>query len=102
MATAHEEAQQVLAQARQRGNIRAAAHTPINYEQASRTFKRLSRQLTTAINSGDKDKVILACRDAVAAWSQPDMAWPDNWPRWQAALNDVLPWHDQVDLKDLR
>lgn len=28
-------------------------------------------------------------------------AWPDDWSRWQRALNDVLPWNRSIDLEDL-
>jgi hypothetical protein len=28
--------------------------------------------------------------------------WPDDWSRWQCALDDALDWNSRVDLKDLR
>jgi len=29
-------------------------------------------------------------------------AWPDDWSRWQRALDDILPWNRHVALEDLR
>jgi len=35
--------------------------------------------------------VVLACRDAVTSWDAPGAMWPDDWSRWQRALDDVFP-----------
>jgi hypothetical protein len=98
------EAEQTLALARERANQRAAATPRIDYAGSNREFKRQKAALTRAINSGDKDKIVLACRKAVREWSEPPFngAWPDDWSRWQRALDDALPWNEHVELDDLR
>jgi hypothetical protein len=96
------EAQTVLARARRRGQIRArAAAVPVDYQALNRMVRRQRAALTRAIKSRDPDKVVLACRDAVHEWRQPGSMWPDDWPSWQCALDDVLPWHAAVRLEDL-
>lgn len=71
-----------------------------------REHSRLKAQLTRAINSGKYDRVERACRNALAVWESdhPDYnyGWPDDWNRWERALNDLRPWHDQITLDDLR
>lgn len=94
------EAQKVLARARERA--RTAAHVPIDYDAAAKEFRKQKSALTRAINSGDPDRVVLACRDAVAEWDQPGRAWPDDWSRWQRALDDALGFPWATRLEDLR
>ena len=95
------EAHQVLAQARERAIVREAATPRVDYHALNRMVRRQRAALTRAVNSGDRDRIIIACRDAVAEWRQPGAMWPDDWPRWQCALNDALPWNAHVDLADL-
>jgi hypothetical protein len=95
------EAQIVLARARRRGQLRARAAVPVDYQALNRMVRRQRAALTRAIKSHDADKVILACRDAVDEWRQPGSMWPDDWASWQCALDDVLPWHAGVRLEDL-
>ena len=57
--------------------------------------------LTRAKNSGDPAKVIAACEAAVRDWNSPGNYWPDDWSRWQRALDDSLPWARQIILDDL-
>ena len=66
--------------------------------------KRQRTALTRAVNSGDRDKVVVACAKVVAEWGQPPFngAWPDDWSAWQRALDDVLPLYQHVDIHDLR
>jgi hypothetical protein len=96
------EADAILEEARGRGDRKAAAHAPTDYVALNKMVKRQRAALTRAVNAKDRDKVILACRDAVREWSGPGVHWPDDWPRWQRALDDVLPWGQQVQLEDLR
>lgn len=99
------EAQRVLQRARERAKRReATAAPPPDYANANRVFRRQKAALTRAVNSGDPEKVALACRKAVREWSQPPFngCWPDDWSRWQRALDDVLPWNQHIDLSDLR
>jgi hypothetical protein len=57
--------------------------------------------LTRAVNRGQRDRVGLAVHDAVREWNQPGRMWPDDWARWQRALDDVLPANGTVDIRDL-
>lgn len=95
------DASDALAQARARASHREAAHVPIDYAAAQREFVKQKSALTRAINSGDPDKVVLACRNAVREWNQPARSWPDDWARWQRALDDALGIMRSVDLRDL-
>lgn len=96
------EADDILARARAREDAREAAHVPIDYTAANKEFRRQKAALTRAINSGDRDKVLIACTNAVREWNQPGRAWPDNWSRWQRALDDVFPMFSGPRLEDLR
>jgi hypothetical protein len=95
------EAANILARARAREEARASAHVPIDYAAANREFRRQKAALTRAVNSGDRNKVILACANAVREWNQPGRAWPDNWSRWQRALDDCFPVFQGPRLEDL-
>ena len=57
--------------------------------------------LTRAVNTGDPERVEDACRKVVAEWNTPGNYWPDDWARWQRALDDVLPWNQHISLDDL-
>ena len=72
-----------------------------DYAAAKKMLTRQKSQLTRAVNTGDPEKVAEACRDAIREWNQPGMFWPDDWARWQRALDDALPWHQQVDISSL-
>jgi hypothetical protein len=55
------------------------------------TNKQYSQQkaaLTRAINSGRPMAVLEACRKAKQQWDAAGGAWPDDWSRWQRALDD--------------
>jgi hypothetical protein len=96
------EAQQILAAARQQGALRARRSVAVDYDALNLMVRRQRAALTRAVRSGDIDNVVLACRDAVAEWDQPGAMWPDDWSRWQRALDDALPWNARVELGDLR
>ena len=60
--------------------------------------------LTRAKNSGDPEKVVLACQKAVREWNADHPcagAWPDHWSSWQRALDDALGYGRSVELSDL-
>lgn len=59
----------------------------INYALAKEQGPKLKAALTRAQNKNYAD-VLAACTDAVAAWAAWG-AWPDNWSRWQRALDDA-------------
>jgi hypothetical protein len=64
-----------------------------------RQFTTDKANLTRAIRSGDPDKVVEACTVAVRNWQ--GSAWPDDWSRWQRALDDALGWPNTLTLDDL-
>lgn len=97
----NETAAEILARARRREAARDAAYVPIDYKAAAKEFRQQKAALTRAINSGDRDKVVLACTKAVREWNQPARAWPDDWSRWQRALDDVFPVFHAPQLGDL-
>jgi hypothetical protein len=97
-------ATQILDAARQSADRRAAAVERVpgtDYQALAKVHRKLSRQLTVAVSSGERHLVVLACYDAVTTWAQPGFMWPDNWHRWQAALDDVLGWCNDIQLADL-
>ena len=57
--------------------------------------------LTRAVRSGDVEKIRTACRKAVAVWNAPGNYWPDDWARWQRALDDAQPWFSHTRIEDL-
>jgi hypothetical protein len=96
------EAQQLLSRAQARGAARAARSPRPDYQAVKPIFARQKSALTRAIRSKDPERVLLACRDVVRAWSEPpfDGAWPDDWARWQRALDTAFGFRS-VQLEDL-
>jgi N12 class adenine-specific DNA methylase len=92
---------QIIAAARRRAEAGDQAHVPIDHARANAMVRHQRAALTRAVNSGDPAKVILAAQTAVSEWNQPGMAWPDDWSRWQRALDDVQPWNQRILLDDL-
>lgn len=72
----------------------------IDYARMKRTYPQQKAALTRAKKTGDPEKIAAACKKAIAEWNEIG-AWPDDWNRWQIALNDALPWHGWVDIHDL-
>jgi hypothetical protein len=99
------EASEILAKARAREAARAAAERPrADYAAANKMFRSQKAALTRAINSGDRDKVLVACEKAVREWNADFPfagMWPDDWSRWQRALDDVFPVFQAPELTDL-
>jgi hypothetical protein len=73
----------------------------INYDRMKRVFPKQKAALTRAVKTGNPERVAAACVAAMNEWDEIG-AWPDDWSRWQRALDDVLPWHQHVDISDLR
>lgn len=65
-----------------------------------RAWAQQKASLTRAINSKDSNKVVAECRRTVNEWEQLG-SWPDDWSRWQRALDDSLGWQSRVDLESL-
>lgn len=95
------EAQDILLAARARAARRDALHVPIDYTAANKLWRKQKTALTRAINRKDKAAIVLACKKAKDEWNQAGMAWPDEWSRWQRALDDALGWQNHVELNDL-
>jgi len=91
----------LLEDAMARGEARAAARPRIDYARMQRVHPRQKAALTRAVKTGDPEKVAAVCIAAMEEWDAIG-AWPDDWARWQGALDDVLPWNRRVDLADLR
>jgi hypothetical protein len=72
----------------------------IDYARMNRERPKQKAALTRAVKTHDPDKVIGVVRDAIRVWNEVG-AWPDDWSRWQRALDDVLPWNLRVDIEDL-
>ena len=97
------EAQQILERAHAREDARAAVYVPIDYPRAKRENRRLRAQLTRAVNSGDKEQVILACRDASPTGTS--QACPGRIPGHTGSAPSTTcsaGWPHGVDLRDLR
>ena len=78
----------------------------IDYARMKREHPKQKAALTramkafTASGGVDNSAVVKACREAVRVWDEIG-CWPDDWSRWQIALNDTEPWHSRTDLRDL-
>lgn len=73
----------------------------VDYDALNKMVRRQRAALTRAVNSGDLDRLVHTVRAAVIEWNQPGAMWPDDWSRWQRALDDALPFNQQVDIRDL-
>lgn len=58
-----------------------------------RTYKGQKAGLTRAIRSQVRQQVIDECARTVKEWDSFGF-WPDDWSRWQRALDDLPPVHD--------
>jgi thioesterase domain-containing protein len=96
-----QEARAALALAHDRAARRDNEAVRVDYDALNRMVRRQRAALTRAVNSGDRDRVVIAVRDAVREWNQPGAIWPDDWTAWQRALNDALPLREHVDIADL-
>ena len=72
----------------------------IDYDRMNRIMPRQKAALTRAIKTKDAEVIARVCKAAIEEWTEIG-AWPDNWHRWQIALNDALPYYQNIDLRDL-
>jgi hypothetical protein len=72
----------------------------IDYARMKKVFPGQKAALTRAVKTGDPEKVAAVTKAAIKVWNEIG-AWPDDWARWQRALDDVLPWNQRVDINDL-
>jgi hypothetical protein len=97
-----DDTERLLRVARERADARPAPPRP-DYARVNQVFARQKAALTRAEHSKSKAQVVAAVRKAVREWGQPPFngMWPDDWSRWQRALDDILPWNQHVDIQDL-
>jgi hypothetical protein len=93
------EAEEIIAEALKRQEQQAAARVRPDYDALNKMVRRQRGALTRARNSGDPEKVIVACRDAVREWDAPGAMWPDDWATWNNALLEATDY--RVRLEDL-
>lgn len=72
----------------------------IDYERMKLEHPKARRAVERAVKAGDPVKVAEKVIAAVQLWDECN-AWPDNWSYAQRALDDVLPWNQQVQLEDV-
>ena len=72
----------------------------IDYERMKREHPKARQAVEDAVKSKDPVAVANAVIAAVKLWDECN-AWPDNWSYAQRALDDVLPWNQQVQLDDV-
>ena len=72
----------------------------IDYERMNKEHPKQKAALTRAIKTRDAETIARACKAAIAAWNECG-AWPDDWHRWQAALDDAMHWSQRIELRDL-
>jgi len=73
---------------------------PIDYARMKKEWPKQKGALTRAVKTGDLEKVKKVCADAVRVWDEVG-AWPDDWARFQRALDDVAVYPEFVSLDDL-
>lgn len=47
-----------------------------------------------------REALLALIKKTIAEWNECG-AWPDDWHRWQNALDDALPFGQQIDIRDL-
>lgn len=72
----------------------------IDYDRMNRIGPRQKAALTRAIKTRDAEKIAQVCKAAIVEWDEIG-AWPDDWSRWERALNDALPFNRHVDIRSL-
>lgn len=80
----------------------AAAPPPkrIDYERMNKVLPRQKAELTRVVKTKDPEKIAQVIKRHIAVWNEIG-AWPDEWARWNNALNDALPWNQHIDIGDL-
>ena len=67
-----------------------------------RTYAGQKAGLTRAVASGDPKRVEAECRRVIERdWTEGSPHtpyWPDDWSRWQRALEDAFPWGEAPQL----
>lgn len=67
----------------------------IDYVRMQANRRQQKTNLTRALNCTDTARrkllVIRTCTETVRQWAECGGVWPDDWSRWQQALNDQFP-----------
>ena len=69
----------------------------INYERMQKLRPSQKAALTRAVKSGDPVKIKTVVSKAVREWNECGGAWPDDWSRWQRALDDAQRYHQPLE-----
>lgn len=56
---------------------------------STRTWAQQKAGLTRAMNSKRYDKVLAECKRVIREWDELPYGWPDDWHRWNIALEDA-------------
>ena len=76
----------------------------INYALMNRLYPKQKAALTRALHIADPKQrhsaLVATCRKTVQEWETVG-AWPDDWSRWQHALDDQFGFPAGPDLRDL-
>lgn len=76
----------------------------IDYAAAKRRSPALKAKITRALNQpagGPRQAAVLtAVAENILAWDEIG-CWPDDWSRWQRALDDAFGWPRGVDVDEL-
>jgi len=77
----------------------------IDYERMQANRRAQKSNLTRALNCTDparrKLAVIKTCTDTVRQWQEYGGVWPDDWAKWQRALDDQFPVFNGPRLEEL-
>jgi hypothetical protein len=74
-----------------------------DYAACNKAFAKQKAALTRAQKKG-REAVLFECMKAVEQWSEAPFngMWPDDWSRWQRALDDAFGWRNTHRLDDFR
>lgn len=77
--------------------------TMTDYKACNKAFAQQKAALTRATKKGP-EAVLAACKKAVQEWGDAPFngMWPDDWARWQRALDDAFGWRNPHQLDDFR
>lgn len=107
----------IIDTAQERQNRALQRERPIDYERMNRIFPSQKAALTRAVKKVEQarevyeqnyrldpgplkaaiENLATVIKKAIAEWNECG-AWPDDWARWQRALDDALPWNQSVDI----
>lgn len=63
--------------------------TPVDTDEG-RTYAQQKAALTRIVKTKNPEKLISECKRVITEWNQT--YWPDDWTKWQRALDDVCGW----------